>query len=383
MREAALEMIGLARAAGARVAVNGSDATDQAETYLAAGADAVIVGEPEATLPELVRRWLDSTQSDIADVPGLVLAGGPTRRREPVADLDALPLPAWDLVDVERYRKAWTEAHGRFSWNACASRGCPFGCNWCSKPMFGRRYTQRTAASVAAELAELKRIVRPDHLWFADDIFGLSSRWLERFAAEVASRGAAIPFTMQSRVDLMTEAAVSALAQVGCEEIWLGVESASQLVLDAMDKGSTVDQVRDATRRLRRHGIRAGWFIQLGYPGEEWDDIVLTRDLIRDERPDDIGVSVAYPLPGTRFYDRVHAELRAKTNWSDSDDLAMMFRGAYSTDFYREIRTLLHEEVEARTSDGEVPAAWSFDARWADLASREASHRTVRAAFGS
>src|SRR5262249_26699172 len=180
--------------------------------------------------------------------------------------------------------------------------------------------------NVAAELAALRRTVRPDHVWFADDIFGLTSHWLETFAREVVALGAATPFTMQSRVDLMTDAAVAALAEAGAEEVWLGVESASQAVLDEMNKGSTVAEVRDATRRLKRHGIRACWFIQLGYPGEEWDDIVLTRDLIRNERPDDIGVSVAYPLPGTAFYDRVHEELRAKTNWSDSDDLAMMFR---------------------------------------------------------
>jgi anaerobic magnesium-protoporphyrin IX monomethyl ester cyclase len=274
------------------------------------------------------------------------------------------------------------DAHGRFSWNVCASRGCPFGCNWCSKPMFGRRFNQRAPENVAAELAELLRVVRPDHLWFADDIFGLTSAWLEAFAREVVARDAVIPFMMQSRVDLMTESAVAALAQAGCEEVWLGVESASQAVLDAMDKGSLVSEVRDATRRLKRHGILAGWFIQLGYPGEEWNDIVLTRDLIREERPDDIGVSVAYPLPGTKFYDRVHAELRAKKNWSDSDDLAMMFRGAYSTDFYREIRTLLHEEVEARTSEGEVPAPWSFDAQWQELARREASHRIIERTHG-
>ena len=242
--------------------------------------------------------------------------------------------------------------------------------------MFGRRYVQRTPADVAGELRELGRVIQPDHLWFADDIFGLTSCWLEAFAREVTARGAAIPFTMQSRVDLMSEPAVAALADARCEEVWLGVESASQPVLDAMDKGSTVTQVREATRRLKRHGMRACWFIQLGYPGEEWDDIVRTRDLIREEGPDDIGVSVAYPLPGTTFYERVRAELRAKTNWSDSDDLAMMFHGTYSTDFYREIRTLLHEEVEARTSAGEVPAAWSFDARWSELARQAESRRS-------
>jgi anaerobic magnesium-protoporphyrin IX monomethyl ester cyclase len=290
-------------------------------------------------------------------------------------DLDALPFPAWDLIDVERYRVAWTAAHGRLSWNVCTSRGCPYACNWCAKPVFGRRYTQRTAANVAEELAQLRRAVAPDHVWFADDIFGITPRWIEAFAAAVRSRGAAVPFSMQSRVNLMTPSAVEALAEARCEEVWMGVESGAQHVLDAMEKGTTLDEVREGTHLLKQHGIRACWFVQLGYPGEDWSAILQTRDLIRAEKPDDIGVSVAYPLPGTPFYDRVRMDLRGKANWSDSDDLAMLFQGAYSTDFYREIRDLLHAEVNART--GGAQGTREFDARWTDLERREADHRST------
>ena len=118
-----------------------------------------------------------------------------------------MPLPAWHLVDAERYREAWTKAHGRLSWNVVTTRGCPYRCNWCAKPLFGSRYAQRSPASVAGELAALAQSVAPDHVWFADDIFGLNERWIERFAAELDARGVRIPFSMQSRVDLMTESA--------------------------------------------------------------------------------------------------------------------------------------------------------------------------------
>ena len=107
----------------------------------------------------------------------------------------------------------------------------------------------------------------------------------------------------------------------------MGVESGSQRILDAMDKGTSVAEAREATRTLKAHGVRACWFLQLGYPSETWEDVIRTRDLVRDERPDDVGVSVAYPLPGTKFYRSVEAELGAKRNWRDSADLAMMFRG--------------------------------------------------------
>ena len=374
MREAALEMIRAARAAGCRVVVNGSDATDHAALYLAAGADCVLLGDPETGVPELAAVWLEDADAPIEAIAGLAIAGpdGGVRRTRPraaVRDLDALPFPAWDLVDAEAYRRAWVGAHGRLSWNVVTSRGCPYACNWCAKPQFGRRYDQRSPASAAEEIRRLRDTVAPGHLWFADDIFGLTAEWIEAFAEEIAARGARTPFMMQTRANLMRPATVAALAAAGAEEVWMGVESGSQKILDAMDKGTRVEQVRTATRTLKAHGIRACWFIQLGYLGEEWDDVLMTRDLIRDERPDDIGVSVAYPLPGTKFHERVRAQLGAKQNWSDTDDLAMLFHGTYTTGFYRRLRTALHHEAA-----GTLPPA-ALDALWDELAADEAEHR--------
>jgi anaerobic magnesium-protoporphyrin IX monomethyl ester cyclase len=381
MREAALDMIRAARACRVPVLVNGSDAHDHPEGYLAAGASAVILGEPEAAVLDVLARWERHPQAELDDVPGLAIARPAGARgallvhrtapRPPLADLDTLPFPAWDLVDVERYRTAWLGAHRRFSWNVVASRGCPYRCNWCAKPIFGTRYVQRSPASVAEEVHRLRSAVAPDHLWFADDIFGLTAEWIEAFAAEVEARGAATPFTMQSRVNLMKPRVVEALARAGAEEVWLGVESGSQRILDAMDKGTRLEQIREATRNLRARGIKACWFIQLGYAGEAWDDILKTRDVIRDEQPDDIGVSVSYPLPGTAFYDRVKDLLGSKTNWVHSGDLDMMFPGTYRTEFYRAIRDLLHEEVRQRTA---LDARWGELARWEPEARRGNGH---------
>lgn len=374
MREAALEMVRAARAAGCRVVVNGSDATDHPALYLAAGADCVLLGDPETGVPELAARWLTDADAPLEPVAGLAITGPDgairrTRPRPPVHDLDALPFPAWEMVDAEAYRRAWVGAHGRLSWNVVTSRGCPYACNWCAKPQFGRRYDQRSPASAAEEIRRLKQTVAPDHLWFADDIFGLTAEWIQAFADEVAARGARTPFMMQTRVNLMRPPTVAALAAAGAEEVWLGVESGSQKILDAMDKGTRVEQVRTATRTLKEHGIRACWFIQLGYLGEEWDDVLMTRDLIREERPDDIGVSVAYPLPGTKFHERVRAQLGAKQNWNDTDDLAMLFRGTYSTDFYRRLRTVLHDEAAGRLTGA------AADRVWDELATDEAEQR--------
>jgi len=368
-RADALHMVAAARGAGTRVAVNGPDASDNPRLYLEAGADAVMTGEGELGAAEIVDAF--QRGAPLETVPGLILleAGElrhtPPRRQEQA--LDALPFPAWDLVDVHAYREAWTHAHHRFSWNMAASRGCPYSCNWCAKPTFGRRYTQRSASSVAEEMARLKREVAPDHIWFADDIFGMTGEWIAEFAEEVLRRDARIPFMMQSRTNLITAPVAAALVVAGAEEVWLGVESGSQRILDAMDKGTRVESVRVATRTLRRHGIRSGWFLQLGYPPEDWDDILLTRDLLRDERPDEIGVSVSYPLPGTVFHDRVVAELGARRNWRDTDELAMLFQGTFDTAFYRMVRDALHADADAGMVD---------ELRWHDLARRADAHRS-------
>ncbi|HEY4125734.1 MAG TPA: radical SAM protein [Rhizomicrobium sp.] len=371
-RDDAMAMVAAAKERGCRVVVNGPDCADRPRLYLDAGADAVLLGEGEAALLEIAESLRNEQTSVLDNIAGLMLAGndGQPRRtaiRPHQRALDKLPLPAWDLVDADHYRNAWRSRHGRFSWNIATSRGCPYACNWCAKPTFGRGYEQRSASSVANELRLLKDDIAPDHIWFADDIFGMTAEWLSLFADEVKQQGARTPFTMQSRVNLMRQEAVDALAEAGAEEVWLGVESGSQKILDAMEKGSTVDQARAATRALKARGIRACWFIQLGYPGESWDDLSLTRDLINEEKPDDIGVSVAYPLPGTRFHDLVKTGLGERRNWRDSDDLAMLFEGTYDTEFYRMVRDVLHDEARSGTRN---------DCRWALLARDGVKHRS-------
>lgn len=353
MRDAALTMIGMAVGAGCRVAVCGADVTDHPEVYLEAGASACLLGEGEHSMREVVARWLGpDPEAALVDVDGLaIVVDGEvvrTAKRSIERHPDVFGAPARDLVDIEAYRRAWTGAHGEFSLNLVSTRGCPYHCNWCAKPIWGQRYSMRSAAEVAEEFVQIAREHRPDHVWFADDIFGLRSDWLAEFARLVEEADVHLPFTVQSRCDLMTDDAVAALARAGCREVWLGAESGSQRVLDAMDKEITVGQIREARRRLGEHGIRACFFVQLGYPGETWSDIELTLALLRDTLPDDIGVSVSYPLPGTRFHEMVKLDLEDRANWESSGDLAMMFRGTYPTEIYRELHLSLHDDLDLR-----------------------------------
>jgi anaerobic magnesium-protoporphyrin IX monomethyl ester cyclase len=356
MREVAFQILEAAKDAGATVLVNGSDASDHTLEYLQKGFRCVLLGEAEWTLLEAVQHVLAGDEARLAEVPGLAYLAGKreepvqTARRPLMRNLDVLPFPSRDLTDLAQYRSAWKSAHGFFSLNMVASRGCPYRCNWCAKPIYGDSFAVRSPRSVAEEMRYLKHECGAEHLWFADDIFGLRAKWVHELAEEVERLDAAVPFKMQSRVDLMTNATVRALRRAGCAEVWMGAESGSQKILTAMEKGTRVEQIAMARENLRREGIRACYFLQFGYPGETWVDIQKTIQLVRDTRPDDIGVSVSYPLPGTKFYERVRAQLGRKTNWSDSEDLSMMFKGAYTDEFYRALHDVLHAQVDSWNS---------------------------------
>ncbi|MDG6349233.1 radical SAM protein [Luteimonas sp. 8-5] len=388
MHEAACRMVSEASGSGARVLVAGSDASDRPGLLLEAGADAVLIGEGIAALCELVGR-LDREQ-DI-DVPRWMsgIGGVASPHADTVATRPPNGMPpapqlsgeaAWDLVDIERYRRLWEERHGYFSMNMVASRGCPFRCNWCAKPIWGNHYRQRSARDVAEEMAMLKRRFRPDHIWMADDIFGFRVDWLDEFAERLGELDGMVPFSIQIRANMISEAMAAALERAGCVEAWIGAESGSQRILDAMAKDTDVEHVYSARSRLGAHGIRVGFFIQLGYLGEQLEDLLATRELVANAAPDEIGVSVSYPLPGTRFYEQVKAQLGAKTHWDDSGDLAMMFRGAYDSGFYRSFRDLLHRQVELMQSEqGLGPRVYGeacarLEARWQALLASGRDH---------
>jgi anaerobic magnesium-protoporphyrin IX monomethyl ester cyclase len=351
MRDVAWSIAAAARKIGAIVVAHGSDATDNAALFLGKGIDFILRGEAEQTLTELCLALLHG--KPIGDVAGLVRRASDGRpiyssqslSRNP--DWVSLPAPSRELIDLEPYRRAWVHAHGYFSTNMASSRGCPYRCNWCAKPISENKFHLREAADVAEEMLRLKLDAKADHVWFSDDIFALSHHWVREFAAEVQARNAALPFKIQSRADLMSEETVAALKSAGCVEVWMGVESGSQRILDAMDKGLKLSSVITARQRLRQAGIRACYFLQFGYRGESWEDLKRTIEFVRSTRPDDIGISFSYPLPGTVFYEQVRAELGAKRNWEDSDDLCIMFKAAYTSDFYRAVRDALHAEVSS------------------------------------
>lgn len=352
MRHAAFEMIGIAKQSNCKVIVSSSDATDHCIDYLNEGADFIILGEGELTLLELTEK-LKSKETDFYSVAGLAFIQDEkvfnSPKREVMKNLDALPFPLWDLIDIDSYKNAWHGSKGFFSINMSTTRGCPFKCNWCAKPIYGNRYNVRSPQHVVDEIKLLKKKLGIHHIWFCDDIFGLKPGWINEFANLVEKENLKIPFKIQCRADLLLqENNIRALARAGCDEVWIGAESGSQKILDAMDKGITVEQIYSATRLLKKHKIKPCFFLQFGYPGENKKDIDKTISMVMELMPHDIGVSVSYPLPGTKFYETVKEELTSKSNWTDSDELALMFNNTYPPGFYKALHRYIHKSYRTR-----------------------------------
>jgi anaerobic magnesium-protoporphyrin IX monomethyl ester cyclase len=346
MREACFEMQHYAKTKGCKVITSSSDATDHAEEYLKHGSDVVVIGEAEQTVLELCHAFKNKSSIDliagIATLKNNTLAK--SNSRTVIKDLDTLPPPAWDLIDISPYKNMWLDKHGYFSLNFVTTRGCPYKCNWCAKPIYGNRYNSHSPENIVYEIKKWQQQFGFTHIWFADDIFGLKPHWLKDFEHYIKKENVSIRYKIQSRADLLLEEDnIEHLANSGCTMVWMGAESGSQKILDAMDKGTKVEQIYEATRLLKKHGIGVSLFLQLGYLNETVEDIKLTIKMVKDLLPDDIGISVSYPLPGTVFYDKVKEQLKDKSNWTDSDELAMMFKNTYKPEFYKQLQRYIHK----------------------------------------
>jgi radical SAM superfamily enzyme YgiQ (UPF0313 family) len=310
-----------------------------------------VVGEGEVTLEELLARLLAQPGTrDLAGVAGLVYRGedGAIVRTAPrplLSKLDAQPLPDREAVDLGRYLQAWRGRHGFGSISLLTARGCPYTCRWCSRSVFGETHRRRSPESVADEVAQIVERYRPERLWYVDDVFTIHHGFLIKYAEEMARRGLRVPFECISRADRINEAAADALARLGCARLWIGSESGSQRVLDAMDRRVTVEQVQQATRLLRARGIEVGMFIMLGYPGEEARDLEATVAHLKKAAPDVFLTTVAYPIKGTPYYDEIAGRLQEPRPWAARTDRELVERGR---------RTRLYYDFARRWMEGEV-----------------------------
>lgn len=347
MRKAAFEMIQFAKSYNCIVIINSSDATDHYEKYLIKGADFIIQGEGEITLKKLITSINNNENSE--NISGIIFKEKDkiviNPKRNVLKNLDELPQPAWDLISITDYKNIWKLGTNKFTLNIATTRGCPYKCNWCAKPIYGNRYNSHTPQYIVEQIKLLQELYNVNRFWMCDDIFGLKPNWVQEFNIELKKAKLTISYIIQSRVDLLLkEDTIDALAESGVKEVWVGAESGSQKILDAMDKGITVKQIYKATRLLKQKKIDVAFFIQFGYLDETKEDISKTIKMIKELVPDNIGISVSYPLPGTKFYEKVKDDLKLKANWTDSDDLEMMFKGTFNSKYYKKLHRYVHKE---------------------------------------
>ena len=349
-RPVVVEILAAARAAGWKTVVGGPEPGAYTLEYLKAGADFVISGEGEVTLEELLqaRRSGEHDFSKIAGLSFLDESGNLVQSapRGQIADLDLQPWPARKAIDISRYVETWRTHHGSGSVNFITARGCPFRCNWCSHQVFGQSHRRRDPVKVVDEVEWLIGEYSPDMVWVSDDVFTINHAWIRTYAAEMKRRDLRIPFECISRADRLNAEMLDLLAQLGCFRIWIGSESGSQRILDAMDRGVKVEQVQEAVRMSRERGIQTGMFLMWGYEGEDLEDIEATIRHVSTSNPDIFFTTVSYPIKGTPYYRKVADRLVQLETWGRTSDRELRVKGKHTREFYAHVDKLLRTEVE-------------------------------------
>lgn len=354
-----LRITAIAKAAGWMVMLGGPEPANYADEFLAAGADLIVKGEAENSLEKLMRADFD--RAVWPGIPGLIFRteSGVVNTGSPllIENLDRQPWPDRERIDLDRYLTTWRQHHGKSSISLITARGCPYQCNWCSHSVYGHSHRRRSPEGVAAEVEWILNRYHPDMLWMADDVFTIHHGWLAKYAAELERRNIRIPFECITRADRMNDNAADLLAQLNCARVWIGSESGSQKILDAMQRGVTLPQVHRAVALCKSRGIETGMFLMWGYDGEEVEDVEATVNLVKTCRPDVFLTTISYPIKGTPYFAKVADRVEASRAWNETTDREFRIRGRHSRDFYRHADDLLRSEMAAVPDPAHVAAA--------------------------
>lgn len=363
-RQNILRQIAICKEAGARVVLGGPEPVNYARAYLEAGADLVVDGEGELTLEEVIPHLARYGMADLERVPGVLyidedgrVARGPARQQ--IKDLSAQPWPDRQALDMSPYLETWKQHHGRSAVSLITARGCPYTCKWCSHSVFGYSHRRRQPEEVVEEVTWINEVYKPDQLWYADDVLTIHPRWFLKYAELLKERGLRLPFECISRADRLNEQIIDALVEMGCGRLWIGAESGSQRILDAMERKTDAEDIRQKTKMLQKRGIEVGMFIMLGYEGEDESDLQATVEHLKAANPDLFLTTVAYPIKGTAYYDEVEDRLLAEGEWPQRTDRDYGVAGRHSKRYYDQATRWMVNEVNLHKSrlagSGNIP----------------------------
>jgi anaerobic magnesium-protoporphyrin IX monomethyl ester cyclase len=331
-----------------KIILGGPDVTHNCDKYLLNGADVIVIGEGEQTMAELVPALENNT--DLSLIDGIAFFNHhqtlmKTKAREKMKSLEELPLPNRAAIPIEKYLETWKTHHGQSSMTVSTQRGCPYTCKWCSTAVYGQSYRRRPAKQVAAELKMLKETYNPDAIWFVDDVFTVSHKWLQEFHDELMAQNAMIPFECITRAERLNDEVLALLKNAGCFRIWIGAESGSQDIIDEMDRRVDVDVVKSMIQKTNAMGIETGTFIMLGYPKETIQDINKTIQYLKEANPTHYTITIAYPIKGTGLYQQIEKSITVQPEWHLSTDRDIDFERTYPRRFYDYAVDMVSNEV--------------------------------------
>ncbi|MEO5998833.1 MAG: radical SAM protein [Chitinophagaceae bacterium] len=332
------------------IILGGPEVRNHKEKFIENGADVIVFGEGEETMLELVKAYAVSESPELNGVYGIayskgngIVAVNPERMQ--IREIDQLPMPDRCKIDLQLYLDVWKKKHGVSVVNVSTMRGCPYSCKWCSRAVYGTSYRRRKPSLVADEIQWLKENYKFDMIWFVDDVFTINHRWLKEFAQEMKQRNLVVPYEIITRADRVNEEVVQLLKESGCFRVWIGAESGSQKIIDAMDRRVKVEQVRDMIQLVKRYGMEAGTFIMLGYPQENEKDIKDTLQHLKNSNPNQYTITVAYPIKGTPLYSEVENLFVEDLPWETSTDRDIDFKRTYSRKYYDHAISWIHFEM--------------------------------------
>ena len=334
------------------IVLGGPDVSFNWEKYLQAGADFIVIGEGEETLSELV---LANTEEEFQDIHGIAFRAQngdaiQTAARKHVKNIDELPMPARHRIHLNQYLEIWQEYHGSRTANVSTQRGCPFTCKWCSTAVYGQSYRRRSPELVVEELLQLKEEHGVESIWFVDDVFTVNYKWIKQLHAAFQKADLKINFECITRAERLNDTILELLKEMGCFRIWIGAESGSQKILDAMDRKVSKEQVSQMIQRTKAFGIEAGTFIMVGYPGEDEKDIQETIDYLKECQPTHFTITKAYPIKGTTLYQEIESKITTHLDWETSTDRDIDFKRTYPSQYYNlAIRRIVNEVNYSKT----------------------------------
>ena len=320
-----------------KIVLGGPDVTYNVENYLKAGADFLVIGEGEETTFELYQAIINN--SEIHQINGIAFLENnlviQTETRTKFKELNELPLPNREAISMQKYLETWKNNHGKSSMTISTQRGCPYTCKWCSTAVYGQSYRRRPAHLVVEEMKMLKEKYNPDAIWFVDDVFTVSHKWLTEFHSEIIKQNAIIPFECITRAERLNDEILQLLKEIGCFRIWIGAESGSQKIIDLMDRRVDINHVKKMIQDTNAIGIKTGTFVMVGYPEETIEDIDKTIRYLKEAKPTEYTITIAYPIKGTSLYKEIENKITNKLDWETSTDRDIDFERTYSRKFYK------------------------------------------------